>query len=293
MKNMRRLAAVIAVLFLSLSCGGKTGSTPVVVFMLGEVQVKKTGGNFMPAKVGLFIHDGDVIRTGPDSHVSIQIGDRGIVQILQESTVEAVSIFNSADCELKLSGGTVVSRLDRLGRSGSYTVKTPTVVASVRGTIFSVTYGGVISTVGVSRGKVKVTDITGGKEADVLQGKAADVNGDIVIRDLNVVESLVLKKGDVVNYINDSGTMSPGTLEEKGNSFRPLIEKIDREIEENSRMSLDEIKTRYGRIDIVTLYSGKVYSGIILSRGEIFRIRTPHGIVEVAAKSVRNTEARD
>jgi len=159
----------------------------------------------------------------------------------------------------------------------------------VRGTVFSVSYGGEESTVGVSRGMVDVIDAASGKKEEVAQGKAADVREGIIVRDLPATESLELEKADAVDYVEGVRTTTPEALEEKGKTFIAAIEKIDRKVEEIAPRTLEGIRAKYGRIDVVTLYTGKVYRGVILSRGAVLKILTPAGTVEVQKEKVKST----
>ncbi|MBN1533010.1 MAG: FecR domain-containing protein [Spirochaetes bacterium] len=283
--------ALLGILALSLavSCGRGGGFTPVVVLTVGDVQVKSQGKEFAPAKVAQVILKGDVIMTGTKSHITIQIGERGIVQISPDSTVEAASLFEAGTGELYLTKGTVVSRLDKLGKSNAYRVKTPTAIAAVRGTVFSVSYDSVKCSVGVSRGQVQVTDAVSGKAEPVVQGKAVDVQEGITLRDLAKEESLVLSKAEAVTIIEETQTVAPAALEEKGRSFLPAIEEIDRKIEELPPTTMEGIRSRYGRVDVVSLYSGRVYRGAIISRGATVRIITPQGTVDIPREKVKST----
>jgi len=56
-------------------------------------------------------------------------------------------------------------------------------------------------------------------------------------------------------------------------------------------MSMEEIRSRYGRIDVVTLYSGRVIRGAIVSRGASVGIITPSGMVSIRANEIRQTGA--
>ncbi|TAL36555.1 MAG: hypothetical protein EPN93_06925 [Spirochaetes bacterium] len=287
-RSICALSGILA-LTLAISCAREGAVTPVVVLAVGDVQVKALEGEYTPAKVSRVIVKGDVIKTGPLSHVTIQMGERGIVQVLPNSSIEAVTLFESGESELNLFHGTVLSRIDKLGKSEDFRVKTPTAIAAVRGTIFSVSYDRGTGTVGVSRGRVEVTETVSGKAGEVTQGKAVDVKAGITARGLTKTESLVLSKAEAVNYIEGIRTMAPGALEEKGKSFLPALEKIDEEIKDPPPATMEEIKAKYGRIDVVTLYSGKVYRGAIISRGAILRIRTTEGTVEVPNEKVKST----
>jgi len=286
--------AVLALLLPALifGCGSMENTASVVVLSVGDVRVKSPGKEFAPAPAALVIRKGDIIKTGLRSYVTIQVGDLGMVQIAPESTVEATALLESADGALFLSRGTVSSRIERLGKWRGYSVKTPTAIAAVRGTVFSVSYTGAASTVGVSRGSVRVIETVSGKAELVQKGKAADVDNGISLRDLGRTESLVMEKVEAVPFVVNAGNAAPEVIKEKGRSALPEIETIDRKLEQAAPSILEGIRARYGRIDEVTLYSGRVYRGAIVSRGESLTIIVPGGTVLVPARSVRQTVSR-
>jgi hypothetical protein len=289
MKKTHLTILALLVPALIFGCGSRENTASVVVLSVGDVQVKNPGKEFAPARAARVILKGDIIKTGPRSHVTIQVGDLGMVQIAPESTVEATSLLESLDGALYLSKGTVSSRIERLGKWRGYSVKTPTAIAAVRGTVFSVSYAGAASTVGVSRGRVRVTETSSGKAELVEKGKAADVDEGITLRDLGGIESLVMEKVAAVPFVENAGKAAPEAIEEKGRSALPDIERIDRKLEEAAPATLEGIRARYGRIDEVTLYSGRVFRGAIVSRGESLTIIIPGGTVRVPARSVRQT----
>ena len=99
--------------------------TPKVHFLIGEVNIN---GN--PAKYGYTIQDGDIIETGSKSYLEAYFGKQSAVRIREESRV----VFNISDkIVLNVQKGKVLNILEKKSK---YTVKTPTAVAAVRGTIF-------------------------------------------------------------------------------------------------------------------------------------------------------------
>jgi len=244
---MSKKYAILALLVPALifGCGSRENTASVVVLSVGDVRVMSQGKEFTPARAARIIRKGDIIQTGPRSHVTIQVGDLGMVQIAPESTVEATSLLESSDGALFLSRGTVSSRIERFGKWRGYSVKTPTAIAAVRGTVFSVSYAGTASTVGVYRGSVRVTETASGKAALVREGKAADVDEGITLRDLGRTEALVMEKTVAAPFVENAGKAAPESIEEKGKSALPDIERIDRMLEEAAPATLEAIRARY------------------------------------------------
>ena len=112
-------------------------------------------------------------------------------------------------------------------------------------------------------------------------------------REISPVEKLELKRFDTVPVIDK--------IENRGDTQDPNVKKalemekeIDQEINKlvlNRAMSLQEIRARFGRIDVVTLYSGRVIRGAIVSRKASVEIITPSGLISVRANKIRNTRS--
>ncbi|MGQ9844135.1 MAG: FecR family protein [Spirochaetota bacterium] len=104
----------------------------VVVFVNGNVKV-----NGEQASVGTPIRIGDLISTGSVGLCRIQIGNKNVLQLGENSEL----LFTIWDSEntLVLNKG-LLSGITRkiFTKRGTYTIITPTVVASVRGTSFCV-----------------------------------------------------------------------------------------------------------------------------------------------------------
>jgi len=54
-------------------------------------------------------------------------------------------------------------------------------------------------------------------------------------------------------------------------------------------VTLPCLKEKYGRIDVVTLFTGRVIKGVIISRGNSFSIITPDGVISVDASKIMKT----
>lgn len=100
-----------------------------------------------PAQTGLAVHKGDELRTGRPGRIRVMFQDQSVVTVAEDSrlTVDE-QVFqpeaNKANSTVNLLKGKVSSIVSAYYNwSGSkYEVKTPTAVAGVRGTEFSVTY---------------------------------------------------------------------------------------------------------------------------------------------------------
>jgi hypothetical protein len=126
-------------------------------------------GKEIPVTNGMKIERTDRVRTGYKSQMQLSFIDPGtkeekaVVDVSELSEYTVNQFFNGpiaiADLEIKM--GEISANMPhnrKMAPVGSYTVKTPTLTASVRGTIFSVRHDEATntSTVRVQEGTVEV-----------------------------------------------------------------------------------------------------------------------------------------
>lgn len=99
--------------------------TPKVHFVIGEVSI-----NSKPAKFGYTIQDGDILETSSKSYIEAYFGKQSAVRVREESRV----VFNISDeIVIDVQKGKVLNILEKKSK---YSVRTPSAVAAIRGTIF-------------------------------------------------------------------------------------------------------------------------------------------------------------
>jgi hypothetical protein len=138
------VGALVALLLLRLPAAAQEVGT--VAELDGTVDVGRNG-EWTPAAIGAPIEQGDQLRTGKRGRLKIVFQDDSVLSVSEQSLVVVnEQVFDSATSKTRsyfdlLRGklNSIVS--DYYGRPGtSYEVKTPTAVAGVRGTEFSVSY---------------------------------------------------------------------------------------------------------------------------------------------------------
>ena len=144
-----------------------------------------------PVKVGLLLFRGDQIWTGEDGWLELQFDESARALVAPNSRVEVVSgLVRELDEQtrrllptLRLVVGRVYAHVaGALSRLKNFSVETPSAIAGVRGTIFSVDAGMTGKTVvSVQRGVVAVSTpqlprneslVGAGEEIEVLPGQA-------------------------------------------------------------------------------------------------------------------------
>ncbi len=132
---------------------------------------------------------GTTIQTGPNSTVIITPfpGTQATIQPNTTVTLDQMAYTPGAPVERKfranLKSGSVFSKINGFKPgSTSYEIETPFGVAAARGTIFNVTFNGVMLKVEVADGHVRVTNEDTGKTYDITvnTGEVAIITKDVV-----------------------------------------------------------------------------------------------------------------
>ena len=146
MNNSLVLAAA-AVMAISLSyCGKKeqaaradaSGRKMLVLLASGDAKVTRQG-NTVPAKVGLVIQQGDLIDTGSGT-MDLQTRDGSALRLKPNSSISVDALSEGANQEttVSLKKGGLLARIDKQSKGASNKVVTPTSIAGVRGTSYSI-----------------------------------------------------------------------------------------------------------------------------------------------------------
>lgn len=284
-----KAAFVILIAFvcgLCISCKDKDDqSITTVTFVLGNVIVKR-GADSHAAALKEAIHDGDIITTGAKSSLIVQTTGQDVFRV-QENSVITFSVMNRNEKSLVLSNGSVLSKVAKLKKGSICKVKTPVALASVRGTRFLTSYNGSVAVVAVGEGKVSVSKTGVQEENAVDAGKTAVVEKTVEIHDINSPEKTELEKLEAAQYLENPDAMSADEFD----SYKKKIMEADEKLDGSSSglMTLEEIRAKYGRIDEITLYSGLIVKGAVISRGKTFTVVTPGGKRFIEATKIKRT----
>jgi hypothetical protein len=146
--NMYKWMCMILLAGMLIWSGVSTAAKPIGTFsfILGgpkDVTVKAKGGTtWSPAKLGLAVNDGDLIKTLKESRCEIKLADKSIIRIGEETEFEFTSAsITSQQRNVKgdLKDGQIYLNLNAKTSSKSqFQIKAPTAVCAVRGTIYRV-----------------------------------------------------------------------------------------------------------------------------------------------------------
>ena len=140
-----------------------------------NVKVSRAEGAFVPAVEGECIGKGDRVHTSFKAGVTLTLPDGSTMDVAQMSMIQIDEITYDGGRlrgRMWLRLGTVTSHINRsMGAASDFQVQTPTTVAAVRGTRFTVAYDGVATTVAVTESSVDVTAKKSGASVTVLAGQ--------------------------------------------------------------------------------------------------------------------------
>jgi hypothetical protein len=147
-----RVIACVAVLVAMAACSSaqaaQTGKA-VVRSLTGAAEYS-VSGPWMPLRVGQELLPGSTIRTANDSAVVLFMDQNGpLVQLTENTTLgidkltfEPTGVDTIIETQLDLKSGRIVGIVRKLSTTSRYEVKTPTGVAGIRGTEYSISATG-------------------------------------------------------------------------------------------------------------------------------------------------------
>jgi len=213
----------------------------LVLAKKGEVVLMRNNQE-MTIEVSSFVMKGDTIRTGEASGMDLEFPNGALLRMKEKTTISINSILSQEDTqvEIALNRGKIFSKIkNKLKEKESFRIKTPTMIAGVRGTEFSVSEEE-IPKVMVLEGEVStekeslpISSVSAGKKAE---GQALEIS------DLSPEEKKELE--------SDSVSLIPSTAEFKENSQKLLIDFKESQktlIESQKTKNQDELKEQKER----------------------------------------------
>jgi len=137
---MKTIRILFPVLLLAIFTSSLLAADPVAVVIKakGDISIKNAvSGKSLTAKRGTRLFDGDKISTGKKGRLAVKfLDDNSLLRIRPNSTctINAKTEKSSVTKNIFVEVGTIFSKITR--QKSSFSVTTPTSVASVKGTIF-------------------------------------------------------------------------------------------------------------------------------------------------------------
>lgn len=121
----------------------KERTSMIITFVSGDVKIvrKSESGKTeeVPAKMGMQVYAGDIIKT-EKGKVDLQTKTGSSIRIKEMSTLDIASLATQegGDTNLQLDHGNLIANIKKATSKEEFKVSTPTAIAGVRGTVFSV-----------------------------------------------------------------------------------------------------------------------------------------------------------
>lgn len=148
-----------------------------VTYVTGAVDIERDGGT-IAAEIGMPVQQSDVVRTGADAFAIVELADGAEIKLRASTRVELSSL--GEETSVRLERGGIFSRVAEDQFSGTYSVRTSTVTAGVRGTEFFVAFGRTIEErpdvwLCVNTGVVDVAVADTGQTTAVEEGEGINI----------------------------------------------------------------------------------------------------------------------
>lgn len=142
------VAVLVGVVAMTSAQAAQSGKA-VVRTLSGEAQYSD-GGAWLPLSVGKELMPGSAVRTANDSRVVLFLDQNGPLVLLTENTTlgidklsfEPTGVDTIIETQLDLKSGRIVGIAKKLSATSKYEVKTPSGVAGIRGTEYSISATG-------------------------------------------------------------------------------------------------------------------------------------------------------
>lgn len=227
----------------------------------------------------------DEISTGEKSTL-LQFDNGALVKIQKNSSVLVVSLGSHYVFNIKTGG--IITRIPAIAEGSSYSIHTPDSIITVKGTEFGVIYDKERTDVFVKQGIVAVNHVPSGSVYDVNGGNSSIVNSEKKVSALTEAESSILKGFSELRYVESIGTKSETELREIKEKLDDS-DKLKADEDPVKKMTLAEMKEKYGKLDEIVLFNGKKYTGVIISRGESYKILTSAGVITFKRNELKET----
>ncbi len=234
------------------------------------------------------ISTGSVIKTNKKSISTIGIKKLGLFSVLPKSKVKIASLTNKT-LHLSLHKGTLILKINKKVYN-DIKVYTPNSIIKVTGTTFSVSYLNNKTKVSLTHGKLNINNRKTSKDILLEKGKKVTVIANtftqekVTQKDVEHIQ-LIEEMPKLENYEKLNKTI----IKEKVKKIKSILKRqtLKKEIK-STQLTLQGLRKKYNRLDIITDFHGKVYKGIILTRGKSFILLTPKGKISIPKDNIKN-----
>lgn len=133
---------LVAISLSALQAQDTSDRTIMAVALSGDAKYAHGNGSFIPLARGVKLAKGDVIKTGINSRVDLQMGNNaGVVRVAENSTltIDGATVTKTGadvvtDTQLTLGSGGLYAKVNKLAKGSRYEITSPKGIAGIRGT---------------------------------------------------------------------------------------------------------------------------------------------------------------
>ena len=217
----------------SLSCKKDAEESFMVQNIIGDVKVSINKAE-KTASQGDVLKANDRITTGAKSLADLLLSNNCLVRVSENSSVKISSLIDKigSETQMDMDKGKLHVTLSKLSK-GAFSVKTPTAVASVRGTSFRVSVADDSSRIDVLKGKVSVNPVMKGMVIkDVEKVVESSQTTDITKKK---VQEIVDRKAEIKVAV-----LKPEEISEIKNEFKDIKSDVVDKLEDNAKKEYRE-----------------------------------------------------
>ena len=303
MRNLIISTAVVALV--AVGCGGKKEQASLdsakFTYVKGDVLVSGK-----PATLGETVSKDATIEVKNNSMAVLQFSSAASITLKANSVLSIANLSKNGAgkpvIELSQSNGSSFSKIAK-GQS-DFSIKTPTAVAGVRGTSFELEVGnGKTTKIKLLEGKVAVAKVEANDTAEEIKaelekatvveaGQKVEVDNKAVSKPVEITEAerTSLQAMNTVEIAPVSGkVVVPESVEKyaTGETTSASLTEAAPKAAEVKKLTLADIKAKYGRIAKIQTKNGKEYVGYFNQQGAEMTIQTVDGQVRVPVASVQ------
>lgn len=242
---------LITGLIISFVSGEVLGSDCVISKLTGKVEVFKQQ-EWSPAEVGLKLKPNDKLKTYSTGRAELTFADNSTIWIKENTELNIATLFPE-DRSVEVKTGQVRTKVTPLKQGHKFSLKTPTVVAAVRGTEFILIVGETDAQILVVSGRLEFTNIISDIKSEVGEGQAVfsyqsgeiTPTRDFSPEEINVINDDSWKKFAPVEPAREEKTEQRREIKEEPVKLRQELRELIHEVKTDlvtARERIDEIR---------------------------------------------------
>jgi hypothetical protein len=222
----------------------------VITFSIGNVLISSPIGEKKP-EIGMIVSRGETIITKEKSYIDIQLPGGSIIRVKEKTKVlleELVLSNGKVKVGMNIDRGKVFAKIPgKILKESDFVIRTPTLVAGVRGTEFSVESDELSSNTKVLDGQVEVNKNDSNDTVEIDSGKKIEIDPSTppVINDLTEQEKAELKSdSDTVATMTDDVKSKAEDNIKNFEEFKKSLDDSLKEQKQKNQDALDDVKNK-------------------------------------------------